>query len=332
MNKLISIVIPTLNNESEITAFFNSIGKQSYPKSRIEIVAVDGGSTDGTLKQLKKYNAKIYFNKYILAEPGVSLGIEKARGDLIMIMAMDNFYYHPDDLQKMVATFENPSIYAAFPKQNYDQTDNLFTKYHNTFTDPFNHFVQGDAANARTFHRVYKTLLHTEVYDVYDFSKSKIIPMISFSQGFTLRGNYKKDKKDLFDDNKPVIELIKNNKKIAFVHAVSIYHHTIRDLKHFIKKQRWATQNALEQKNYGIAHRYKTLSAEQKLKIKLWPIYSLSIIFPLLNSLRGFIIDREKLWFFHPLNCLFCAYANFIQLMAFIIGKIGYQTKNVSRN
>lgn len=327
----ISIVIPTLNNQGEIEKFFSVLQGQTFPKNKLEIIAVDGGSIDSTISKLKKQGVKIIPNPHVLAEPGVSIGVAKASGDIVTILAMDNFFYDPHALSTIAEIFRDQSIYAAFPKQNYDQTDNLFTKYHNTFTDPFNHFVQGDAANARTFHRVYKTLIHNEIYDVYDFNASQIVPMISFSQGFTIRGSYKKNKRDIFDDNRPVIELIRGNKKIAYVHSVSIYHHTIKGLGHFIKKQRWATFNALERKNYGIAHRYDTLSAGQKLRMKLWPFYALSIVFPVLNSLRGLIVDRELIWLFHPLNCLYCAYANFIQLMVFITGKIGYKFKTISR-
>lgn len=325
------IITPTLNNETSLEPFLKTITRQNYPKDKVKVFIIDGGSKDKTLQIAKKHKLTIIHNPYTLAEPGIAIGMEKAQCDLKIVLAADNIFSDKNAFQKIAEVFEDSTVYAAFPKQNYDATDNILTKYHNTFTDPFNHFVQGDSSNARTFYRVYKTTIHTKLYDIYDFHASKTVPMISFSQGFTIRGSYRRKKRDIFDDNRPVIELIKQNKKIAYIHALSIYHHTINNLAHFIKKQRWATQNALEKKNYGIAHRYSTLSEYQKRRIAVWPIYSISIIFPLIMAIRGVMRDRELLWLFHPVNCLLCAYANFVQLLVFLTGKMGYKIKTVSR-
>ena len=87
----ISIVIPTLNSEPDISKFFASLNKQLYPKNRLEILAVDGGSTDNTVQVLKKYGVKVINNPYRLAEPGISLGMNKAKNDLIMVSHLTTF-------------------------------------------------------------------------------------------------------------------------------------------------------------------------------------------------------------------------------------------------
>ena len=128
-----------------------------------------------------------------------------------------------------------------------------------------------------------------------------------------------------------MLDHIKENKNIGYVHAVSIYHHTIKNLAHFIKKQRWATQNALEGKKYGISHRKNRLPFSQQIKIYLWPLYSLSVIFPTLRSLIGFIQDNEPLWLMHPFECLLCAYANTIQLLEYNMSKLSRKNRVISR-
>ena len=223
---LLSIIVPTLNNERDFSLFMKSITKQTYPKNKIEILVLDGGSTDKTKVIAKKYGAKIIHNKAVLAEPGVNLGMENAKGDLMMILAVDNIYNDKHALEKIVGVFEDPTILAAFPKHDSDKTDNLFTKYHNTFTDPFNHFVYGYSANARTFNRVYKTVTSNNVYDVYDYNSNPMPPMIAFAQGFTVRGSYRRSKQDAFDDISPIIKMITQKKKIAYIHGVSLMHHT----------------------------------------------------------------------------------------------------------
>lgn len=312
---LITIVTPTLNNEKLLPAFFSSLNKQTYPKNRIEILIVDGGSKDATVKIAKENQVRVIPNPYILAEPGVHLGIKEAKGELIMILATDNFYYDPEALWKITQVFKDESIYAAFPKHDSDVTYSIFSKYHNNFTDPFNHFVYGYAANARTFHKIYNTVKRTEIYEVYNYLSSRVSPMIALAQGFTIRAGYQRREADIFDDCKPVMDLIHAHKVIAYVFSVSIFHETIHDISNFMRKQRWATKNALNKKNYGFSYRIKGLSCGQRLLAKLWPIYACSFILPLIHGIYKAIKDKEPLWLFHPINCWLSACASIIQVV-----------------
>ena len=59
----ISILIPTYNSEKYIEKCLNSVISQTYPN--IEIIIIDGGSTDKTLDIVKKYFFKHLKLKYI---------------------------------------------------------------------------------------------------------------------------------------------------------------------------------------------------------------------------------------------------------------------------
>ncbi len=48
----ISVVIPTLNAQKYLDECLNALLMQDYPRDRVEIVIVDGGSTDRTLGYL----------------------------------------------------------------------------------------------------------------------------------------------------------------------------------------------------------------------------------------------------------------------------------------
>jgi len=296
----LSIITPTLNNGRDIGAFLEGIRNQDYPQDKIEILIVDGGSTDDTLSFARKYRATIYPNDRVLAEPGVDLGIQKAKGDILMVLAVDNLYSNKGALATLIKAFENPKVYAALPKQDSGATDSMYTKYTNVFTDPFNHFVYGYAANARTFHKIYTTLEHNDLYDVYDFSSQKIKPIIALAQGFSMRRGFVKRERNEMDDIQPILDLIGEGRQIAYVHSVSLYHHTIKDLRHFMRKQRWAARNALAGERYGINSRANVLTPGQKVKARLFPLYSLTIVIPCINSVYHWIKDGESLWLFHP--------------------------------
>ena len=317
-NVLLSIIIPTKNCATQLDNCLRAIKDQTY--KRIEIIISDGMSSDNTLSIAKKYSVKTFVNKKILAEPGVSLGFKNAKGEVLMVLAVDNIFKEKDSIEKMMEIFTNKDIFAAYPKHDSTKSDTLFTKYINVFTDPFNHFVYGYAANTRTFKKIYKTLIHNRTYDIYDFSSSSVRPILAVAQGFSVRREFLKERKNEMDDIKPVLELIKENKRMAYVHSVSLYHHTIESMKQFIRKTRWSTRNALTGKRYGIALRMNTLSNWQRAKIYIFPFYSLSIIFPILYALYHFLKDREKMWLFHPFIVFISAIAMIYEYARMMLG------------
>lgn len=316
---LISVITPTLNSEQDLPKFMESIKRQKYPNDKIEIIISDGGSTDSTIKIAKQNHAKIIKNKYVFAEPGIYLGMQKAKGELLMVLAPDNIYEDKHAFRKIADVFSNNEIYAAFPKHDSLLSDTLFTKYMNTFTDPINHFVYSAAANARTFKKVYKTVSAHKAYDVYDFNSSKILPILALAQGFTIRRNFRTIRKNIYDDITPIRDIF-INRKIAYAHSLSLYHHTIRSMDHYLRKQRWLTRIALEDKRFGITARSKYFTSFQWFKFYLFPLYAFSIIFPMIRSIIGYLRDRELIWFFEPIIAFLTASAVSYELLKMRLG------------
>lgn len=318
---LLSIITPTLNNQKDIKRFLNYINSQKKETFNTEIIVFDGGSSDRTVEIARKLGAKVYENPFVLADSGVNLGIKKAKGEILMILAVDNIFYEKDSLQKMVNVFKDKTIMAAFPIHSSLKSDSLFTKYINNFTDPFNNFVYGYAANGRTFKKVFKTLESNELYEIYDFSSSSERPLIAFAQGFTIRKGFTRNKDRSHDDVLPVIDLIVQGKKIAFVYSVRLHHHTVRNLSHFIRKQAWATLNSLQRKKYGISFRRVYLSEGQQLRMNFWPFYSLLIFPVVIRASYKLVRDRDKLWLLDPILCIISAYTSLVVGFSYLFNK-----------
>ena len=91
---LISVIIVVLNNQKYLTKAINSVLKQSY--RNFELIIIDGGSADGTLKILRKNNNKIDFwisEKDKGLYDAMNKGIGLSRGSIISILNSDDFYY-----------------------------------------------------------------------------------------------------------------------------------------------------------------------------------------------------------------------------------------------
>jgi hypothetical protein len=113
--------------------------------------------------------------------------------------------------------------------------------------------------------------------------------------------------------------LLKDGREIAFIYSISLFHHTIKDLNHFIRKQRWATRNLLERRKYGIAYRSSQLSSPQRFRMKIWPFYALSFFVPLFYSIYHLIKDKEKMWVYHSILCFLSASASLYEIILYNI-------------
>src|SRR5690625_639570 len=89
---LVTIIIPVYNVEKYIEECINSILEQTY--SNIEIIAIDDGSTDNSLKILKQYSSdKLYIYKHDKNKGQAAarnLGIEVSNGEYILFVDSDD--------------------------------------------------------------------------------------------------------------------------------------------------------------------------------------------------------------------------------------------------
>lgn len=107
----VSVVVPVLNEEKYIEDCINSIVKQDYVKEQLEVLFVDGLSTDGTRKMLKKAEEqygwiRILDNDKKLIPSAMNIGILAAKG--IYIVRMDaHTEYSTDYISKCIDVIKN---------------------------------------------------------------------------------------------------------------------------------------------------------------------------------------------------------------------------------
>lgn len=325
---LFSIIIPTLNNELIISKCLGSIRSQTF--KNVEIVVADGHSTDKTREICLNYGATIIDNDEILAEPGVRAGLKASAGKYCMVMAADNELLDSQAVDNIVAIFtKHPQVVAVIPQHESTDEDNLITKYTNTFTDPYSHYVYLDAANGRTFSKIYNKIYVDSIYSIYDFKSNISPPLIALAQGFSFHKNLFPYDQHKGDDIVPIMELLQSGHQLAYANGIPVGHHTIRGLGHFIRKTRWATHNALTKKAYGMSSRSKYLSSEQKMRQATWPIYGISFIGPFLFSIYQCIRSRNSMWLLHAPLSFISVWASIYELMRY---NLNIRSERVSRS
>jgi len=134
----ISIITPTYNQAKFIQQTIDSVFSQNYPY--LEYIVMDGGSTDGTVEILKKYNGRlIWFSERDRGQShAINKGLRKAKGKIICYLNSDD-YLENNSLIKVGEFFsKNKQAYWLTGKckivdENNHEVRRLITIYKNLF-------------------------------------------------------------------------------------------------------------------------------------------------------------------------------------------------------
>ena len=138
---LISIIIPSFNNENTIKETIESLLVQSY--SCWECIVIDDGSTDDTISIIEQYSSKyqkIKFNKRNHSPKGVStsrnIGIQQSEGAYVIFLDSDDLL-HPDCLKnRILIAYENPEFdFWVFKMEEFHKVIGDINLIHNTYTE-----------------------------------------------------------------------------------------------------------------------------------------------------------------------------------------------------
>lgn len=300
--KTITFFVPVFNEEKNIFRCLQSIRKQNYPQNLVEIFIADAGCTDKTIQIAKKFKIKYYFNKKKLSEYAYQDAIKLSKGELFVFFAADNELVNIDWITKMVEPFSLLNADAAFTHIAIPKNSPLVNQYYSELhVEPLSWFVYRDSCNPKNFSNYYEVIYNKKNLIEYKFSK-KNFPLIATAQGFVV-----KKKKFNFidshdgDDILPIIKMIQKRKKIIYVNNTGIYHHHICGYLDYFQKYGERARRALSKENYGFFKRKKIYSNKRKLFLYLFIPYSLSFLFPLIDSVLLYLKNKKKYMLLHSL-------------------------------
>ena len=107
---MMSIIIPTLNEEKYLEPTLAALRCQSY-KGKLEIIVADGGSTDATIRIAKKYANAVMVNGRGISK-GRNAGAAVSKGDVLLFIDADTIVTH-NTLSEFERVFKDRRVVAA---------------------------------------------------------------------------------------------------------------------------------------------------------------------------------------------------------------------------
>lgn len=315
-----SISIITTSYNSDLTMFRNvleSIKSQKYPKHLIEHIVMDGGSTNGLTKLAKEYECKVIVRKDLLEEINARMfvGVKKAKNEIIAIIETDNPLQSTEWLNRMVEPFiKEKNIFCTFNTYNFFTKDmSLLTRYCALFgvSDPVLYYL--GKSEKMSWHNL-------------RYTKGKFVKRY---RGFT-KILFTSDTLPTLGDNGCLIRrniFLKTKMEAAsFIHLdlfaelmdlgyntfgavdIGIGHITGSNILKMVKRRlsyrKTFFEKRKDKRKYLV---YNPHSLKDKLNLLKFVLFSVTIVEPVIQSVRGFIKVRDTAWLLHPVMCfLFC--------------------------
>ena len=279
----LSLVIPAKDkNDPKLAELLRSIEAQDFPKNEMEILVI----TDGTSESAK------------------AIGIRQAKGEVIGILASDNILHDNSFLTEVTRPlFELSWLTGSYPG-NYSVGNGLdaLGRYFCRIggNDPLSFYMK---KNDRFQQGQWPgNLKRRGDYTMIYFQKDNT-PSIG-DNGFFIRNSVIKesDTENYFHIDNPYDEVIKGNDAYAVVRQRIVHNSGGKIFTFFRKRYHYGLQHAFNPNRRW--HLVDFKKPKDIWRLIWFVVASITIIHPLLLSIRGWLRIRDVAWFLHPVVCL----------------------------
>lgn len=311
----ISIVISTYNSEKTLAKCLKAVREQDYPQIKIEIILGDGGSSDNTLVIAKDYKTKIVKipKEKQHAEYNRGVAFNRAKGELVLILDHDNFLPYKNWLKDMIKPLlENPKMVATETcYYDYNRQYKLMDRYCALFgvSEPLP-FYLGKAdrlpQNANTWTNLGMAIDKGSYYLVNFKTDPRKIPTIG-TNGCLMRRKLVMRNADVRPEYHYPIDVMvdvikKGHNQFGFVKNSIVHLTNSGGFWPYIKRR------LLFAESYHFQHhshrRYSVVMEGDEFGVAKFVFFSLTLIRPTWDSLKGYIKIHDIAWFINPFMCL----------------------------
>ncbi|MCF0184968.1 MAG: glycosyltransferase family 2 protein [Bacteroidaceae bacterium] len=321
-----TIVMPTFNSGRTIEKSLKSIREQDFDQSEVEILVIDGGSTDDTLEIAAKYDATIMENPKRLPEFAKKQGFAAAKGRYCMFLDSDEILDSMDCLKRRQQVFENHpkvkninSTGAPAPK-----TATGVNRYSTRVAEPFSnfvyHFYNGDHY-VKTMVKEFPFEKIKEDGFIFHYEHAQYYPLFD-GQGNTFDISYARQLQAELgvDDITTDIfcTLVSKTGVSAILEDDFCIHDQNMSAKTYLRKIKWKIKNNLfANECVGYSSRAKTQGHLSKRRLLFIP-FCLTLIPVIINAVRLAVTEKD-LYF---LMDIFFTEATFVMICFYMALKL----------
>lgn len=321
----ISIIMPTFNSEKTLEDSLKSIREQEFDQTQVEILLVDGGSTDRTAEIAQKYHAVMIHNARKLPEFAKQQGLLAAKGRYGIFIDSDESFINMNSLKNRVSIMESYPFVKNIVStgQVCKQGENGVVRYANFIGDPFSNFVYRYNGYNRIedLTRQYK---HKDVGNgiLLSFQGCTVLPLFDALGNMfeieTARAIYYRDGKNKSFAANIFSNMVQQTMCAVVMKEDFICHRAGLDKKTYLSKLKWRVKNNLFQtEGVGFAQRSKKESGLRKRKLFFIPYCGLVV--PVVLEAVKLTIKNRDLYF---LNHFWYTEYTFLMIVWYVVLKI----------
>lgn len=310
----LSIITVGLNCESILKQCYSRLVTQEYPKDKIEILLIDGGSKDGTIKVAESFGARVIAGGYKNnQEARRFVGYQQSKNEILVYLDADNLLPNNLWLMRMVQPFmELPEIVGTQTlRYGYERDQSVMNRYFALFgmNDPVAFYL--NKADRLPWYNNNWNLLGEVIRENENYLEIKFkadnLPTIGCN-GFLIRRsvfdklNYKPE--DFFHTDVHVDFINMGYDKYAVVKTNVIHATGDTFLKSIRKRLSYMNVHHREMESRRKYKVFDSNNIKDILNLLKFVIFTITFIVPFSQSLFGFIKKRDLAWFVHPFVCL----------------------------
>ncbi|MCD6493652.1 MAG: glycosyltransferase family 2 protein [Archaeoglobaceae archaeon] len=205
-----SVIILTKNAGSRFEELMKKLGNQSYQD--FEIIVIDSGSVDGTLKIAKRYGCRIHEIKpeEFHHSKTRNLGAKIAKGDYLIYITQDALPIDNKFLENLIKPLENDEIAGVYGRQiaypNAKPMEKFFYLYF--YPEERKVITSSDLGNLVDFY-----VSNVYISDVCSAMKKEVWKKINFDESIIMA-----------EDKKWAIDVLKSGYKLVYEPKAIVYH------------------------------------------------------------------------------------------------------------
>lgn len=332
---IVSIVIATYNSAFILDRTLCALRKQDYPKDKMEIIIVDGGSKDNTIEIAKRFDCIIFGNPQTDPVNAKVIGYKHAKGKYIVTIDHDEILINPTSISKKIKAFtENPNCKAIWCT-GYQKPENYpgLNQYISEFGDPFSCFVYRFSKDWHYFSKAmsHRALLVEEKenylkYRFYSTNPNVILEICC--GGVMFDRDYFDNISDFTENPKQMVHmfyimLLHGEDELIIIKNDPLVHFSADSISAYLPKLRWRIVNNIHYKDradQGFKGRTNLVASVASKKQYLFPLYVFSVFCPLFDSIAMSIKRKNISYMWHFLLSFYiCGYIIY-QYMLKIVG------------